>query len=168
VEENQYSVCFPRVLTISILKKVTMSEKALFAGLVVDEEDQLAEVGYVGAEACYVVNDAGFHRHIPAEEVDRQVLELIKTQIEGNEDLLGAETAKMLGQEDLFSAAIIKNQLKNIDKQFDVLLQSGIPEDMRAYMGMMGFKIVINLHGEVLRLDQPARAADDGEGGGGE
>ena len=145
-----------------------MSEKALFAGLVVDEEDQLAEVGYVGVEACYVVNDAGFHRHIPAEEVDRQVLELIKTQIEGNEDLLGAETAKMLGQEDLFSAAIIKNQLKNIDKQFDVLLQSGIPEDMRAYMGMMGFKIVINLHGEVLRLDQPARAADDDEGGGGE
>jgi hypothetical protein len=145
-----------------------MSQKALFAGLVVDENDQLAEVGYVGVDACYVVNDAGFRRHIPAEEVDRQVLGLIKAQIEGNEDLLGAETAKMLGQEDLFSAAIIKNQLKNIDQQFDALLQSGIPVDMRAYMGMMGFKIVINLHGEVLRLDQPARAADDDEGGGGE
>ena len=143
-----------------------MSQKALFAGLVVDEEDQLAEVGYVGTEACYVVNDAGFHRYVPAEEVDRQVLGLIKKQIEGNEDLLGAETAKMLGQEDLFSAAIIKNQLKNIDQQFDALLQSGIPEDMRAYMGMMGFKIVINLHGEVLRLDQPARAADDDDGDG--
>ena len=145
-----------------------MSQKALFAGLVVDENDQLAEVGYVGTDACYVVNDAGFRRHIPAEEVDRQVLQLIKAQIEGNEDLLGAETAKMLGQEDLFSAAIIKNQLKHIDQQFDVLLQSGIPEDMRAYMGLMGFKVIINLHGEVLRLDQPARAADEGEGGDGE
>lgn len=145
-----------------------MSQQALFAGLVVDEDDRPTAIGFVGAEACYVVNDAGFHRHIPAEEVDRQVLLLIKNQIEGNEDLLGVETAKMLGQEDLFTAAVIKNQLKNIDQQFDALLQSGIPEDMRAYLGMMGFKVVINLHGEVIRLDQPARAAGDGEGGDGE
>ena len=115
-----------------------------------------------------MVNDAGFRRHIPAEEVDRQVLQRIKQQIQGNEDFLGAETARLLGQEDLFTAAVIKNQLKNLDQQFDSLLQSGIPEDARAYLGMMGFKIVINLHGEVLRLDQPARAADDDESGDGE
>lgn len=145
-----------------------MSQKALFEGLVKDEDDRPVEIGYVGVEACYVVNDAGFRRHIPAEEVDRQVLALIKDQIEGNEDLLGAETAKMLGQEDLFTAAVIKNQLKNIDQQFDALLQSGLPEDARAYMGMMGFKVVINLHGDVIRLDQPTRAVDDDEGGDGE
>lgn len=145
-----------------------MSQKALFAGLVIDEDDRPVEIGYVGGEACYVVNDAGFRRHIPAEEVDRQVLQRIKQQIQGNEDFLGAETARLLGQEDLFTAAVIKNQLKNLDQQFDSLLQSGIPEDARAYLGMMGFKIVINLHGEVLRLDQPARAADDDEGGDGE
>jgi hypothetical protein len=145
-----------------------MSQKALFAGLVIDEDDRPVEIGYVGGEACYVVNDAGFRRHIPAEEVDRQVLQRIKQQIQGNEDLLGAETARLLGQEDLFTAAVIKNQLKNLDQQFDSLLQSGIPEDARAYLGMMGFKIVINLHGEVLRLDQPARAADDDESGDGE
>ncbi len=145
-----------------------MSEKALFAGLVVDEQDKAVGVGYVGAEACYVVNDAGFLRHIPAEDVDRQVLDHIKNQIEGNEDLLGAETARMLGQEDLFTAAVIKNQLKNIDQQLDALLQSGIPEEGRAYMGMMGFRVVINLHGEVVRFDQPARAADGDEGGDGE
>ena len=145
-----------------------MSQKALFVGLVIDEDDRPVEIGYVGGEACYVVNDAGFRRHIPAEEVDRQVLQRIKQQIQGNEDLLGAETARLLGQEDLFTAAVIKNQLKNLDQQFDSLLQSGIPEDARAYLGMMGFKIVINLHGEVLRLDQPARAADDDEGGDGE
>ena len=36
------------------------------------------------------------------------------------------------------------------------LLENGIPEDGRAYMGMLGFKVVINVHGEVVRLDQPA------------
>jgi hypothetical protein len=30
-------------------------------------------------------------------------------------------------------------------------------------MGMSGFKVVINVHGEVVRLDQPA-AADEGGG----
>jgi len=39
---------------------------------------------------------------------------------------------------------------------------------MRAYMGLMGFKVIINLHGEVIRLDQPTRAVDDDEGGDGE
>jgi hypothetical protein len=42
-------------------------------------------------------------------------------------------------------------------------MQAGIPEDMRTYLGMMGFKVVINMHGEVLDIDQPGIASDDGE-----
>jgi hypothetical protein len=29
------------------------------------------------------------------------------------------------------------------------------------WMGMMGFRAVVNVHGELLRVDQPARAAED-------
>ena len=73
-------------------------------------------------------------------------------------------TAKMLGQEDVFTKAAIEQQIKNIDKQFDQLMQAGIPEDMRAYLGMVGFKIVINVHGEVLKVEQPGAAGgDEGE-----
>jgi hypothetical protein len=43
------------------------------------------------------------------------------------------------------------------------LLETGIPEDMRIYLGMVGFKVVINVHGEVLKIDQPS--APSGEGG---
>jgi hypothetical protein len=55
--------------------------------------------------------------------------------------------------------------LKNLDKQFDILMQNGIPEEARAYLGMAGFQIVIDMHGKVLRLDQPSKAVegDDGE-----
>jgi hypothetical protein len=42
-------------------------------------------------------------------------------------------------------------------------MQAGIPEDMRAYLGMVGFKIVINVHGEVLKVEQPGTASDEGE-----
>ncbi len=135
----------------------------LFAGLVIDENDQVADVAHIGGEAMYVVNDAGFHRHIPAEYVDRQVLALMKDQITGHEDLISEQTAKMLGQDDIFSRAIIDNQLKNIDQQLEQLLKAGIPEAGRAYMGMMGFKVVINFHGDVIRLDQPSAASDEGE-----
>jgi hypothetical protein len=133
----------------------------LFAGLVIDEYDQPVDTAMVGDESFYVIDDAGFRRHIPSEQVDRQVLDLMKEQITGHEDQLSEQTARMLGQEDLFSKAIIENQLKNIDKQLNQLMQTGIPEAGRAYMGMMGFRVVINFHGEVIRVDQPGTIADD-------
>jgi hypothetical protein len=109
-----------------------------------------------------VVNDGGFKRHIPSEQVDRQVLEMMSRQISGNEDLLSEQAAKMLGMEDIFSKAMLQNQLKNIHKQFDNLIEKGIPEESRAFMGMSGFRVVINVHGDVVRLDQPAAADDSG------
>jgi hypothetical protein len=143
-----------------------MANQPLFAGLIVDEHERPVGTAFVGQEPCYVVDDSGFRRHIPSEQVDRQVLKIMRQQIEGNEDTLSEAAAKMLGTEDIFSKAMLENQLKNIDQQFESLLQTGIPEDGRAYMGMMGFKVVINVHGEVVRLDQPA--APDGEDDGGE
>ena len=80
--------------------------------------------------------------------------------MKGSEDLLSEQAAKMMGQDDPFSKAIIEQQLKNIDKQFDALMQTGIPEDMRAYLGMMGFKVVINYHGEIVRVEQPGASGD--------
>jgi hypothetical protein len=140
-----------------------MPRQPLFAGLVVDEFGNPAETALVGEEPCYVVNDAGFRRHIPSEQVDKQVLGQIADLMKGSEDLISEQTAKMLGQEDVFTKAAIEQQLKNIDKQFDQLMLAGIPEDMRAYLGMMGFKVIINMHGEVLKVDQPG-VASDGEG----
>jgi len=141
-----------------------MPRQPLFAGLVVDETDRPVGTAYIGEEPCYVVDDAGFRRHIPSEQVDRQVLESMRKQISGNEELLSEQAAKMLGTDDIFSKAMLENQLKNLDKQFDAILETGIPEESRAFMGMSGFKVVINVHGEVVRLDQPAAADEGGDG----
>jgi hypothetical protein len=132
-----------------------MTHKPIFSGLIVDEKDRPVEVTFVGEEPFYVVDDDGFRRHIPSEQVDRQVLESMQEMILGHEDLITDQTAKMLGQEDIFSRAMIETQLKNMDKQFDNLLETGLPEEGRAYMGMMGFKIRINVHGEVVEIEQP-------------
>lgn len=140
-----------------------MPRQPLFTGLVLDESGNPAESAMVGAEPCYVVDDAGFRRHIPSEQVDRQVLNQLADMMKGSEDFLSEQAAKMLGQEDVFSKAAIQQQLKNMDKQFDQLLQVGLPEDMRAYLGMMGFRVIINMHGEVLRVEQPGAITDEGD-----
>jgi hypothetical protein len=141
-----------------------MNHRPLFGGLIIDENDQSVEVNYVGGEPFYVVNDAGFRRHIPSADVDRQVLNIMIEQVQGNEDVLSEQTAQMLGQDDIFTRAMIQNQLKQIQQQVDKILETGIPEEGRAYMGMMGFRVVINRHGEVLRVIQPGRESDeDGE-----
>lgn len=145
-----------------------MARQPLFAGLILDEFGKPVGTATVGEEPMYVVDDYGFKRHIPSELVDRQVLRLMTEQIKGHEDLLSEQTAKMLGQEDLFTRAVIENQLKNIDQQLDQVLNMGIPEEGRAYMGMMGFKVIINVHGEVINIEQPGTIADEGDEGDGE
>jgi hypothetical protein len=58
---------------------------------------------------------------------------------------------------------MLERQLKDIDKQFDLLIQTGLPEDTRIYLGMVGFKIVINVHGDVVRVEQPSAPDNEGE-----
>lgn len=141
-----------------------MLKQPLFVGLVIDETGKAVETTYVGDDPCYVIDDGGFHRHVPSEQVDRQVLQHLQDLMKGSEDLISEQTAKMLGQDDVFSVAAIQQQLKNLDKQFNMLLQQGLPEEARAYLGMVGFKVVVNYQGHVVWVDQPG-AIDDGEDG---
>ncbi len=132
-----------------------MSTTPVFSGLVYDELDHPVGVSLVGDEPCYVVDDNGFYRHIPSRDVDMQVLHKMGEMIEGNEEILASAAAKQMGIEDIFSRAILEKQIKNIDTYFQQLLQTGLPEEVRAYLGMMGFKVRINVHGEVLDVNQP-------------
>lgn len=140
-----------------------MFAKHVFTGLIFDENDQPVEAVYVGQEPFYVVNDNGFRRHIPAEHIDRQIFDAMIEQISGHEDIISEQAAKMLGQEDPFSIALIATQLKNIGNQFQILQTQGIPEEARAYLGMIGLKIKINVHGDVLEINQPGIINSDDE-----
>lgn len=131
-----------------------MAAKALFTGLIYDEYEKPVETTVIGDESFYVVDDDGFMRHVESEQVDRQVLEFFLTQLEDNKDLAVTQAMKMMGQEDLFTKAALDAQMENID--VDEILRQGIPEQARNMMGMVGFRVIINLHGEVIRLDQPA------------
>jgi len=135
----------------------------LFKGLIIDEFDQPVGTAFVGDEPCYVINDNGFLRHVPSKPIDLEILKSFGNQIEGNEKLIADQATKMLGQEDLFTRAIVEAQLKNLDKQYELILNTGLPEETRVYLGMMGFRVTLDIHGEILKIEYPA-AATDGEG----
>lgn len=136
-----------------------MSRRALFEGLVVDTEGGPVGVGSVGEAAQYVVREAGFKFHVPAEQVDREVLAILREQIVANKEAVTEGAMRMIGQDDLFTQAMITSSLNNMDEHFTRLIEQGLPENARAYLGMLGFKIVLNYHGEVVRFDQPGLAA---------
>lgn len=138
-----------------------MARQALFEGLVFDEDDNLVATSVVGGEANYVVDDDGFHRHIDAEVVDRQVLAFFLGQLEENKDLAVEQTMQLLGQDDILTKAAIDAQMRNLD--MDQIIAQGIPMQAREMMGFLGFRIIINVHGEIVRLDQPTMPDDSGD-----
>jgi len=128
-----------------------VSNKAIFAGLVIDEAGRPLDVDQVGNDATYVIDDDGFKRHIDAEQIDRQVLNILQEQIDANKPAVEEGLMKVMGSEDIFTKAAIDKSLNN----FDQVLAQGLPPDALQWLGLMGFRIIVNLHGEVVKLDQP-------------
>ena len=136
-----------------------MTKLAMFAGLVVDEEDKPVDVTWVGSEQCYVVADGDFSRHVDAETVDYQVLQYLKGQVESQREAAVLGVLEMLGQDDLFTKAAVESSINRMDE----VVGQPMPEDARRLLGMMGFRIVVDLHGNVVEVDMPAGGIDDGE-----
>jgi len=140
-----------------------MSKKALFEGLMFTPEGHPVTTAHLGDTAQYVVSDGDFDFHLDAESVDRQVLRLLGEQIDSNKEAVSEGAMKMLGQDDLFTKAMIDASLNHMDANFDKLLEQGLPEAARTYLGMLGFRITVNYHGEVVGLEQPGTTAPEDE-----
>lgn len=128
--------------------------QALFADLVFNEENEPAEVVYLEGEPHYVILDAGFRRHIEASYVDRQVVATIREQILSQREVVTESMFQVLGQDDLFTKAMIDASVEHLD---DRLFEEGIPDEARVWLGMLGLKVVVNHHGEVIRLEMPTQ-----------
>ena len=124
---------------------------ALFSGLIQDESGNPVDAVLVGDVPNYVVEDAGFRRHVESEAVDRQVIEMLREQFMAHRDIATEAMLQMLGKDDLFTKAMIDASIKNMDQ----VLDQGLPDGARAWLGMLGFRVIIDTHGQVVRLDMP-------------
>lgn len=136
-----------------------MARQAFFDGLVYDEDEKLVATKLVGDDAFYVIDDDGFLRHVESEQVDRQVLQIFLDQLAENKDVAVSEAMRLMGKDDIFTKAALDAQMRNVDAQ--QIIEQGMPEQARNMLGMLGFRIVINVHGEVVRMDQPTVPDDD-------
>lgn len=137
-----------------------MAQQAMFSGLIYDELENPVATSVIGGEAQYVVDDDGFLRHVDAELIDRQILAFFLDQLEQNKDMAVEQAMEMMGQDDLLTKAALDDSLNNISA--DQIIAQGVPAQARDMLGMAGFRVVINVHGDIVRLDQPA-APEEGE-----
>jgi len=127
---------------------------AFFEGLVETEDGAKVETALIGGEDFYVIDDQGFRRHVEAAAIDRVVLSQFLEQMQEHRSEASQVMMKLMGSEDLFTKAAVDSTLKNIN--VDQILGSTLPADARQWLGMLGFKIVIDYHGDVIRVDMPA------------
>ncbi len=135
--------------------------KAIFEGLVVDENDKPAEVIYVGTEPTYAIDEDGFKYHIDARKVDEQVLAEFEGHVKENESLISESVMKLMGKDDIFTKAAVASNVRNFEKTYPQLFENGIPEGARQYLGMLGFRVIINRHGDIVGINMPATTDDD-------
>lgn len=131
---------------------------AFFEGLVETEEGLPVTVREIGGVSYYVIDDQGFLRHVEAAEVDRPVLAQFLAQLREHQDEASEAMLRLLGQDDLFTKAMVDASIRNID--LDQILTQRLPDEARQWLGMLGFRVVINIHGEVVRVELPAAPED--------
>ncbi|MEA3336264.1 MAG: hypothetical protein U9R25_10170 [Chloroflexota bacterium] len=135
----------------------TETPGALFAGLIFNEAGEPVELSYIGDEAHYVVLDAGFRRHVLARDVDRQILLRMREHMEPYKDEAVEEVMRMMGRDDLFTKAMLDASIKNVDQALD----QAVPTEVRTWLGMLGFRVVVDLHGEVVDVEIPGQTGEE-------
>jgi hypothetical protein len=126
-----------------------------FAGLVYNEEGQPVEVAQVGGEPYYAIPDGSFLRHAEALEVDRQVIARLKEKLLPMKDALVEGVMQMTGSDDPFSRAAVDMSIENMERVLEVEEALAHTEDLRLWLGFSGFRVVVNVHGEVVRVELP-------------
>lgn len=130
-----------------------MTGEPLFAGLIFNEEGQPVQVVQVGADMCYAIPDGDFLRHVDAADVDQQVLAHLKERFLPMKDTLVEGMMRMMGTDDPFTRAALEMSIEKMDQ----MLRPGaiVPEDFRLALWMTGFRVIVNVHGEVVRVEIP-------------
>jgi len=129
----------------------TRSQRAYFPELVYNEQGQIAQVVFVGGVAHYAIPDNGFLRHVECWTVDRIVIASLREQITSVQDELVRAMLQMLGKDDILTKAALEASIRNMEQG---ILHSD-PEQWAPWLKLYGFRVVVNVHGEVVEIIYP-------------
>jgi hypothetical protein len=134
--------------------------RALLADLVFNEEGQPHQEVSIGGVPHYAIPDGDFMRHVEAEYVDRQIVALLRDMLAPMRDAIVEGVIHMMGEEGLFARAAVEQAIDNMDR----ILEPGAVDvdEFRTALWMAKFRAVVNVHGDVVRLEIPGWEADAG------
>jgi len=84
----------------------------------------------------------------------------MQEQVEEHREIAVDAMLEAIGKDDLFTKAALENSINNMDDS----VGQPLPDDTRQWLGMLGFRITIDFHGEVLDIAMPsAGIIDEGD-----
>lgn len=125
--------------------------QAVFPGLVYNEEGQEARVVMIGGIAHYGIPDDGFMRHVEAYRVDNHVIAALQEQMLNMREELVEQILQMMGTDDILAKAALEASIRNMAQS----IRQSDPSQWTPLLRMYGFRIVVNVHGEVVEIIQP-------------
>jgi len=132
--------------------------QALFPGLVYNEQGEPAEVVWIGGVAHYAIPDAGFLRHVEAHKVDSTVIAHLKEQITAMQDEVVRGMLQMLGKDDIFTKAALDASIQDLEQN----IRRSKPDQWVPWLRLFGFRVVVDVHGEVVEIIYPSPPDEDG------
>jgi len=134
-----------------------LQRRALFPSLVFNEAGEPARVVDIGGVAHYAIPDDGFLRHVEALKVDSVVIARMKEQITSMQDDVVRGLLKLLGKDDIFTKAAIDYSIQNLEEN----IRQSDPDQWVPWLRLFGFRVVVNVHGEVVNLIYPHQPDPD-------
>jgi hypothetical protein len=134
----------------------------LFEGLVFSEDGRAARAASVGGVPHYAIPDGDFLRHVEADRIDHEFILLLQERARPVQDEVAEAIARRLGQNGLFTAASVRHAIENLG----AVLQSGRVDlgALRTALRTAGLRVIVDVHGNVVRVELPGWAESDGAG----
>jgi len=133
------------------------ARQALFPGLVYNEAGEPAEVAYIGGVAHYAIPDAGFMRHVEAYQIDSAVIAHLKEQITSMQEEVVRGMLQLLQKDDIFTKAALDASIRNLEQN----IRQGDPNQWVPWLKLFGFRIVVDVHGEIVEIIYPQQPEED-------
>jgi hypothetical protein len=126
--------------------------KAVFPGLVYNQAGEEAPVVSIGGVAHYAIPDDGFMRHVEAFRVDNAVIAALQEQMLPMREELVQQILEMMGTDDILAKAALEASIRNMGQS----IRQSDPDQWAPLLRVYGFRIVVDVHGQVIEIIQPS------------
>ncbi|NLT74703.1 MAG: hypothetical protein GXX94_11045 [Chloroflexi bacterium] len=133
--------------------------QALFPGLVYSEDGHEARVTAIGGVAHYAIPEHGFLRHVEARHVDEAVIQAMQEQMASIRDELVAGLLEAMQTDDILTKAALEASIDNVGAS----LRRSDPSQWAPMLRLYGFRIIVDVHGDVREIIYPHPAGSGAE-----